>query len=142
MIRNYLQVAIRFILRNKLYSAINIFGLAFGMALSLLMFKYIYSEFTYDSFHKHKHQIYRILLGDETTSNARDIAAQATAGIGPSLIQDFPEVENMVRFSYSQYGYFTWQDHNLNWIKFSMPIPHYLRCLVLIFCREILNQLL
>ena len=113
MFRNYLHVALRFILRNRRYSLINIFGLAFGMALSLLMFKYIYSEFTYDDFHQFKDQIYRVTLGDETTPNSGGIAAEATAGIGPSFLDDFPEVENMVRFSYSQSGFFTWQDKNI-----------------------------
>jgi len=82
------------------------------MALSLLMFNYVYTELSYDTFHEHRNSIYRINLADESVGNNEGISAVTTAAIGPSLIEDFPEVDNMVRFSSRKSGFFTWQERN------------------------------
>ncbi len=107
MFKNYLKTAFRNLWRNKLYSLINIFGLAIGMALSIMMFLYVYNELTYDNFHKFKDRIYLVELKDDDVNEGTSISAIATAGIGPSLIEEMPEVENMVRFSNPESGFFT-----------------------------------
>ncbi|MCY3869886.1 MAG: ABC transporter permease [Gemmatimonadetes bacterium] len=60
MFRNYLTVAYRNLVRYKVYSAINITGLAIGIAFCILTFLYIHHEWTYDAFHKNADRIYRI----------------------------------------------------------------------------------
>ena len=60
MLRNYLTVAIRNLLRQKVYSFINVFGLAIGIAFCILTFMYLRNEWTFDTFHKQATQIYRI----------------------------------------------------------------------------------
>nr|WP_293843899.1 ABC transporter permease [uncultured Arsenicibacter sp.] len=60
MIRNYLKTAGRNLLRNKLFSAINIAGLAISMSVGLLMIAFLLDLWTYDRFHEHGDRIYRI----------------------------------------------------------------------------------
>ena len=60
MIANYLKVGFRNILRYKVYSSINLFGLAIGMAASLLIILYIADELSYDHFQKDSDRIFRI----------------------------------------------------------------------------------
>ena len=60
MFRNYLTIAIRNLLRQKLYSAINIFGLALGMACCILILLFVQDELSYDRYHKNADRIYRV----------------------------------------------------------------------------------
>ena len=60
MLTNYLKVAVRNFLRHKMYSFINIFGLAVGIACCLLILLFIQDEISYDSFHKNADRIYRV----------------------------------------------------------------------------------
>src|SRR6187402_3066431 len=60
MIRNYITIAWRILMRQKLYSAINIFGLTIGVTISLLILLYIADELSYDKFHADGDRIYRI----------------------------------------------------------------------------------
>ena len=69
MIKNYLTVAIRNILRHKSYSAINIAGLSIGIAASLLLFLVIRYEYSYDTFQKNYSKIYHIVTQDKLKSS-------------------------------------------------------------------------
>jgi putative ABC transport system permease protein len=60
MLGNYLKVAIRNLLRHRIYSGLNIMGLALGMACCLLMLLYLQHELTYDTFHANADNIYRV----------------------------------------------------------------------------------
>ena len=62
MIRNYLTVAIRNLLRNKIFSLINIFGLALGLACSILILLWVQNELTWDRFHPNIDQLYRVYI--------------------------------------------------------------------------------
>jgi len=59
MIKNYFKTAFRSLLRNKSYAAINIAGLAVGIAVCLVIFVIIQFERGYDGFHENKDRIYR-----------------------------------------------------------------------------------
>jgi ABC-type antimicrobial peptide transport system permease subunit len=94
----YVKIALRNILKNPGYAAINIIGLAIGMACSFLLFLWITHELSYDRFHKNAEAIYRVVqevhFSDHTTTWA------ITQGqLGPHLKEDFPEVINYTRFS-------------------------------------------
>jgi putative ABC transport system permease protein len=66
MIKNYVKTAWRNLARNKSYAAINIVGLAVGIAACLLIFLVIHFETSFDNFHRHKDQIYRIVTASKT----------------------------------------------------------------------------
>ncbi len=60
MLKNYLKIALRFMLRQKGFSIINIAGLTIGITCSLLIILYIFDELSYDKFHPDAEQIYRL----------------------------------------------------------------------------------
>jgi hypothetical protein len=60
MLKNYLMVALRTLARHKTYSLINIFGLAVGMAVFILIALWVADELSYDKFHKDVDHIYRV----------------------------------------------------------------------------------
>ena len=62
MIRNYLTIAFRNLLRNKVFSFINIFGLALGLACSILILLWVQDELTWDRFHPNIDQLYRVYI--------------------------------------------------------------------------------
>jgi len=102
MLRNYLKIAFRNLIKHKLYSAINIFGLAVGIACCLLIGLYVHNEWSYDTFHSKADRIYRV-WAEETVDDGRVILNTATpVPLGPTLRESIPEVEHVTylyRFS-------------------------------------------
>ena len=97
MVKNYLKIGFRSLLKHKAHSAINVIGMAVGMACFLLILFYVKDESSFDKFHKDYEQIYRVTEvnygeGGET------MLANAFSAIGPALEADFPEIESFVRF--------------------------------------------
>lgn len=111
MIRNYIKTALRNLLKNKIYSLINVIGLSIGLACSIMVMLYLKNEFTHDNMHVHKKDIQRVAF-KLTMPNGMEKSAVITAGVGPTLVDEFPEVESMVRVRYPQQGFFTYQDIN------------------------------
>jgi putative ABC transport system permease protein len=95
MIKNYLKIAFRNIIRHKAFTAINISGLAIGMACSIFILLWVQNELGYDRFHKNATEIYRI------TADAGDFkAAVNCAGMPAELKAKMPVVKNYVRLSH------------------------------------------
>src|ERR1700750_2698647 len=61
MIRNYLKIALRTLSRHKLFSFINIFGLALSMSVCMIVMLRLKDQLSYDKFHPHAERTYRIL---------------------------------------------------------------------------------
>ena len=97
MIKNYLTVAIRNIARNKTFSAINILGLAIGMACCILILLYVQDELSYDRHHEHADRIYRVAAEGKVAGTMRQFAITPFP-MGPALVKDYPEVIKSVRF--------------------------------------------
>ncbi|GAB3774206.1 ABC transporter permease [Spirosoma horti] len=96
MIRNYAKVAFRNLIKNKVYSAINIGGLAIGIACCLLIALYVYDEVNYDRFNTNFNHIYRVVERQQQPEGIFDVAV--TPGpLAPTLLKDFPEVSRAVR---------------------------------------------
>lgn len=96
MLKNYIKIALRSLLRNKLYSLINLSGLAIGIAACLMIYLWVKDELSYDRFHQNAGRIYRV----ERKFDFRDMHGQApiTSGpYGPALVSDYPEIENFTR---------------------------------------------
>lgn len=97
MIRNYVKIAWRNLKKNKIYSLVNIFGLAIGMAACFFVFQYVYFERSYDRFNKNADNIYRVAISySGSFANVPTTAANHPA-VAPTMKQDFPEVVNFVR---------------------------------------------
>ena len=110
MFANYLKTALRNLLRNKIFSFINISGLAIGIAACLLIFLYIITEFSYDKFHEKADRIYRVAINGEVSGSFLNVAVSSAAMAGP-IVRDFPEVVDAVRLNnVSQTVYFTYND--------------------------------
>ena len=92
MFRNYFKTALRNLQKNKLYSAINIFGLTIGLTACLLIGVYINHELSYDKFNTNANRIVRVTM---TYGSAGTDNATATTGtkVGPQFKRMFPSIE-------------------------------------------------
>lgn len=97
MLRNYFKIAFRNLLRHKAFSLINILGLAVGMGCSILILLWVQNEKSYDRFHAHADQIYRITV--KATDDFQ--AAVNPAGMPAELKARMPVIRNTVRLSHS-----------------------------------------
>ena len=96
MIKNYFKIAFRNLWKNKGYSAINIFGLAVGLATCLLIILYITDELGYDRFYKNSGRIYRI-NSDIQFGGGKLHMTQTSDMMGQLLKKDYPQVEEYTR---------------------------------------------
>jgi putative ABC transport system permease protein len=96
MFRNYILTAYRNLLRNKYFSAINIAGLAIGMAACIVIAQYIVFEKSYDRFHLNYDNIYRLVNVRHYPTHS-DESAGSVVALGPAMKEIFPEVEEFVR---------------------------------------------
>jgi putative ABC transport system permease protein len=105
MFINYLKIAYRNLLKKKVYSFINIFGLGVGMACCVLIFMFVQEELSYDNYHEKGDRIFRVIHGSipeegvTEGEGTNDFWVWGNAPVGPALKQDFPEIENVVQFS-------------------------------------------
>ncbi len=96
MIKNYFVVAIRNLMRHKLYTSINVLGLAIGLACGILILLYIQQEFSVDRTHTLSDRIYKVIR-EERGSTQTTYGSGTSGGLGPVLKETFPEVETTVR---------------------------------------------
>jgi len=96
MLKNYLIVAWRNILRNKGYTIINTLGLAIGIASSILILLFVMDELSFDRHNENFKNIYRINVRGKIQGSEME-AALSNAPMGPTLVADFPEVTAYTR---------------------------------------------
>jgi putative ABC transport system permease protein len=97
MIKNYLKIAWRNIIKNKLFSIINIMGLAIGLACSMLILLWVQDELSFDKFHTNHATIYRVLQHMPFTEETTWAINQGP--LAQALEDEVPEVEMAVRTS-------------------------------------------
>lgn len=97
MFRNYFKIARRNLWRNKAFSAINIFGLAIGIAACFFVFQYVYFESSYDRFNTNIANIYRVPISYSGSMRNVPTTAANHPAVGPAMKKDFPEVVDFVR---------------------------------------------
>lgn len=99
MLKNYFKITFRNIQKNPGYSFINILGLAVGIAVCVLIFRYISHELSYDSYHTKAGRLYRVTL-----QTPQQQIALTPSIVSPVLQREFPEVESAVRiYAYGNY---------------------------------------
>ncbi|MCP4725833.1 MAG: FtsX-like permease family protein [bacterium] len=92
MFNNYLKIALRNLTKSKAFSAINILGLAFGMACCIFILQYIRLEMTYDSFHEDADRIFLVGVTRKSEADTR-VSAGNFSPLAPALKESFPQVE-------------------------------------------------
>src|SRR5205085_11686685 len=96
MIKTYFRLAYRSLVKNKLFSYINVFGLAIGLTCCLLITMYIYQELSYDTHQQLGDRLYQ--LGTESTIEGKtNRYGRTSAPMAPAMQQEFPEIESTTR---------------------------------------------
>ncbi|MCF0053293.1 ABC transporter permease [Dyadobacter sp. LJ53] len=98
MLRNYFKIAFRNFRNQRMFSSLNIFGLAIGMAAVWLMVLYVADELSYDRFHDKSDRIYRVVHEAKWATGSFKMAP-TSAPYAPALQNDYPEIEKTVRIS-------------------------------------------
>lgn len=113
MIRNYLKIAVRTLLRNRNTSLINIIGLAIGLASCILIFVYVRSELSYDKFHTDSAHKFRVLTIDEALGVTSNLVGITLPALGPAMENDIPEVLETVRMNGGGRGLISYDDRSI-----------------------------
>jgi len=103
MLRSYLLTSIRNISRRKGFSFLNVLGLAIGLSASLLILQYVKDELSFDDFHEHAEDIYRVQYDYYRDGEQVFQCATAFNNVGTNMIREYPEVEKVCRL-YLRYG--------------------------------------
>jgi putative ABC transport system permease protein len=98
MIKSFLTIALRNILRDKYFALINVFGLAIGLASCLLIFSYVRNQLSYDSFHHATERTYRV---NQTAiwDPKGGVMSSTSLPLAQTLANEFPEVEDATRIN-------------------------------------------
>ncbi|HVW96036.1 MAG TPA: ABC transporter permease [Mucilaginibacter sp.] len=112
MLRNYFKIAFRNLWAKKAFSAINISGLAVGMAGAILIGLWVQNEYSFDAFHANNPSLYKVwyrFVAKDYTGNS-----DVTAGpLAAALKQEFPEVKSASRIYWTENRLFNYQDKSL-----------------------------
>lgn len=96
MFKTNLKLAYRSLIKNKVFSLINVFGLATGLTCCMLLSMYVYKEMSYDAHQKHADRLYQ--LGTLSTIEGKSQRSGTTpAPMGPAMQQEFPEIQSVTR---------------------------------------------
>jgi putative ABC transport system permease protein len=98
MLFNYIKIAWRNALKNKLWSFINVASLALGIAACLVIFLFIQDEKSFDSLHLNKENIYRLNEVQSFPGTNTQKVALSMPGMGPALIKDYPQIQKFSRY--------------------------------------------
>ncbi len=98
MLQNYLKIALRNLLRNKVYSFINILGLAIGVSACLVIFLLVSFELSFDNFHPDRERIYRITSGFKNPDGTTNRNAGISGPIPAAIRQQLTGIESVSAF--------------------------------------------
>src|SRR5882757_5880933 len=96
MLKSYLKTAMRFLLKNKTFSFINLFGLAIGTLCCLYIVLFVADQYSYDKHYRNAKDIYRITTTLGITGDKMSLATSSPP-IAPAMKNDFPEVAQYTR---------------------------------------------
>ncbi len=108
MIKNYLKTAWRNIVNNKVYSAINILGLAAGMAVALIIALWVFNEYSYDKFFPNYKQLYQVELNFTSQHDGEHTQATLAIPLADVLRKDIPGIKRV-----AEADYLGWMNHDL-----------------------------
>lgn len=94
MFKEYFKIGLRVIMRNKVYSFINLFGLGAGMACTLLIYLWVQDELSYDRFHESIGELYHI----EFDQGNVQTFSSSPSELGPAIKEQIPEIDRVSRY--------------------------------------------
>ena len=112
MFKNYIKIAWRNLWKNKVFSLINILGLTVGLAAFWLIALYVADEFSFDRYHQNAGRIYRVVQHAKWDGGKFDLTG-TSAPFASALKNDYPEIEEAVRFDIEGGGAITYQNKHL-----------------------------
>jgi len=99
MLNNYLKIAIRNLLKQKLFSFINILSLTVGLTCSMLLYLYVQDELSFDQFNGNKDSIYRVIQVNNMPDGSLQYEGLShSISFGPTLLAENPSIETAIRF--------------------------------------------
>lgn len=96
MLNNYLKILSRSLLKYKVFSFVNISGLAIGITCFLLLSLFVIDELSFDNFHENSDRIYRIYVSTDINSE-KSISSKSVSPLGETLLAEYPEVIDFTR---------------------------------------------
>lgn len=103
MWKNHLKIAFRSLGKNKLFTGLNIFGLAMGLCIASLLLLYIQEELSFDQHYAQKDQIHRILINATYEGQTRTLG-NAPNAVGPAVKEEIAGVKDFARIIKHNYG--------------------------------------
>ncbi len=97
MIRHYVKIAVRNLVKNKAFSMINILGLSIAISCCVLLTLFIRDELSYDRHFNDADRIYRLTTTLKTTNGQISVLQRSSPPIGPALLAEYPELESVTR---------------------------------------------
>ena len=97
MLKNYIKIAVRHFRKNKIFSLLNLTGLAIGMAACLLILQYVSFKLSFDQFHSNAKQIYRVVNDRYQNGKLIQHGTITYSAIGKAINDDFEEVQQNTR---------------------------------------------
>jgi len=102
MLKNYIRIGVRIIKKHKLFSFINIFSLAIGIAGSILITLFVLDELSYDKFHKNVQHLYRVEQDQFQSNNTEPMRiVQTPIPMALALVEEIPEIKKSTRYFYA-----------------------------------------
>jgi len=98
VLKNYIKIALRNLMHQKVFSSINIVGLAIGLACGILLSLWIFDEISFDKFHENGENIYRVLENQSYSSQSMQVAVTPIP-LAESMKKDFPEIVFASRYN-------------------------------------------
>src|ERR1700745_3342166 len=117
MFKNYFKTAWRNLMKNKVFSFINIIGLSIGMAACLLILQYVSFQLSFDRFNEHANDIYRVYNDRFAQGRLIQHGTITYSGVGKAMQDDFPEIINHVRIEPSGENIVTWGDRKVGQLE-------------------------
>ena len=126
MFYNYLKIAIRNITKYRIFSIVNVLGLAFGIAISIIIYVFVRQEMSYDRYHKNHNRIYRINTRFEASETSFNSALTPYL-MGEMLEKIIPEVEQTTRVLMGSHKKISYNDRQFSARRFYYTDPSFFK---------------
>ncbi len=126
MFKNYLKITLRTISKNRVYSFLNISGLALGIAACVFILQYVSYERSYDKFHENHESLYRVRYQVYRSGDLQIDCAAAVPRVGPFMKEKMPEVRDFAR-AYPASVVFTYEDKKYREDRVHVADPSFIK---------------